>query len=230
MQSVRREPDDARQDVETEFVTDVRGFLVATGQAEAEHRVKGSRFISVARSIVTLADAVEARDLERRRFHDATHHVFAARKAGGEIRFDDDGEPAGTGGRPVLAAIERAALRDVVVVVTRYYGGTKLGMGGLGRAYGTAADLALERTPIQRVVRGRHLRLTFAYEDTGAVSRSAEALGATRLGECYGDRAQLDIVLPQSSVDRLRDEVAEATAGRVLVEELPDEMLFPVDT
>jgi putative IMPACT (imprinted ancient) family translation regulator len=192
-------------------VNDVRGFLVATGQAEAEHRVKGSRFISVARSIVTLADAVEARDMERRRFHDATHHVFAARRAGGEIRFDDDGEPAGTGGRPVLAAIERAT-------------------GGLGRAYGTAADLALERTPIQRVVRGRHLRLTFAYEDTGAVSRSAEALGATRLGECYGDRAQLDIVLPQSGVNRLRDEVAEATAGRVLVEELPGEMLFPVDT
>jgi len=184
-------------------VTDVRGFLVASGQAEAEHRVKGSRFISVARSIVTLADAVEARDMERRRL---------------------------TGGRPVLAAIERAALRDVVVVVTRYYGGTKLGTGGLGRAYGTAADLALERTPIQRVVRGRHLRLTFAYEDTGAVSRSAEALGATRLGECYGDRAQLDIVLPQSGVNRLRDEVAEATAGRVLVEELPGEMLFPVDT
>jgi len=211
-------------------VTDVRGFLIATGPAEAEHRVKGSRFISVARPIATLDDAVEAREVERRKFHDATHHVFAARQACGESRFDDDGEPAGTGGRPVLAAIERAALTDVVVVVTRYYGGTKLGTGGLGRAYGTAAARALERTPIQRVVRGRHLRLTFAYEDTGAVSRSAEALGATRLGERYGDQAQLDIALPQSSVDRLRDEIAEATAGRVVVDELPEEMLFPVDT
>jgi len=62
------------------------------------------------------------------------------------------------------------------------------------------------------------------------VSRSAEALGATRLGERYGDQAQLDIALPQSSVDRLRDEIAEATAGRVVVDELPEEMLFPVDT
>ncbi len=211
-------------------MTDVRGFLIATGHAEAEHWVKGSRFISVAGPISMLADAVEARDVERRRFHDATHHVFAARQAGGESRFDDDGEPAGTGGRPVLAAIERAALADVVVVVTRYYGGTKLGTGGLGRAYGTAADLVLERMPMQRVVRGRHLRLTFAYEDTGAVSRLTEALGATRLGERYGDRAQLDIALPHSSVDRLRNEVAEATAGRVVVEELPDEMLLPVAT
>ena len=230
MQSVRREPDDTRQDVETEFVTDARGFLVATGQAEAEHRVKGSRFISVARSISTLADAVEARDVERRRFHDATHHVFAARQAGGECRFDDDGEPAGTGGRPLLAAIDRAGLADVVVVVTRYYGGTKLGTGGLGRAYGTAATLALERTPSQRVVRGRRLRLTFAYEDMGAVSRSAEALGATRIGESYGERVQIDIALPQAIVDRLRHEVAEATAGRAVVEELPDEMLLAVGT
>jgi len=211
-------------------MTDVHGFLIATGPAEAEHRVKGSRFISVARPIATIVEAAEARDVERRRFHDATHHVFAARLATGNARFDDDGEPAGTGGRPVLAAVERAALADVVVVVTRYYGGTKLGTGGLGRAYGSAAELALERTPSQRVVWGRRLRLTFAYEDTGAVSRSTEALGASRLEERYGDKAQLDIAVPQSSVDRLRDEVAEATAGRVVIEELADGMLLPVDT
>ena len=212
------------------MMTDVHGFLIATGPAEAEHRVKGSRFISVARPISTIEAAAEARDFERRRYHDATHHVFAARLANGNARFDDDGEPAGTGGRPVLAAIERAALADVVVVVTRYYGGTKLGTGGLGRAYGSAAELALERTPNQRVVQGRRLRLTFAYEDTGAVSRLAEALGATRLEERYGDQAQLDIAVPQSSVNQLRDEVAAATAGRVVIDELPDGMLLPVDT
>ena len=211
-------------------VTPDEGRRVAAGSSEEEHRVKGSRFIAVARAISDLGQAADIREVERRRFHDATHHVYAAILRGGEQRFDDDGEPSGTAGRPTLAAIERADLSDVAVIVTRYFGGTKLGTGGLARAYGAAADLALERIAVRRVVRGRRVLLTYSYPDTGAVARSVDASGARRLDERYGDVAELEVVLPASRVEMLRAEVEEATAGRTELVELPGEMSLPVDT
>jgi len=148
----------------------------------------------------------------------------------GEQRFDDDGEPAGTGGRPTLAAIERAGITDVVVIVTRYFGGMKLGTGGLGRAYGAAADLALDRVAGRTVVPGRRVVLTYPYADTGAVTRLAEAIGAVRLRERYGDQAELEVAVPESRMARLRVEVTEATAGRAVLVELSGEMLLPFNT
>jgi uncharacterized YigZ family protein len=192
--------------------------------------VKGSRFIAVTCPVSDLEQAAARLQVERRRFHDATHHVFACLLRAGDHRFDDDGEPAGTGGRPLLAAIERSGLVDVTVIVTRYFGGTKLGTGGLGRAYGTAADLALRRTSGRTVVSGTRVRLTFPYGDTGAVARAVEAAGAKRLREGYGESAELEVALPASSVAALRLEVTEATAGRTDLEELPGEMLIPLDT
>lgn len=206
------------------------GIRVACGSSEAEHRVKGSRFIAVAHPVADLEQAAGYREGERRRFHDATHHVVAASLRTGDVRFDDDGEPAGTAGRPVLAAIERAGIADVAVIVTRYFGGTKLGTGGLGRAYGAAADLALARTPARTVVAGRRVLLRFAYSDTGAVTRALEAAGAKRLREGYGDVAELEVSLPVSGVAALRFDIAEATGGRADLTELPGEMLLPSDT
>ena len=203
---------------------------MAAGSAEAEYRVKGSRFIAITRPVSDLAQAAGYREAERRRFHDATHHVYAALLGGGDQRFDDDGDPSGTAGRPTLAAIERAGLSDVAVIVTRYFGGTRLGTGGLGRAYGEAADLALERTAARTVVPGRRVLLKYSYADTGAVTRSVEANGATRLHERYGDLAELEVALPAARVDVLRAEVTEATGGRTELVELPGEMLLPVDT
>ncbi len=205
-------------------------MCVAAAPSEAEHRVKGSRFIAVSRPISNLIDATACREAERRRFHDATHHVYAALLHGGEARSDDDGEPPGTGGRPVLAAIERSGIADVAVVVTRYFGGTKLGTGGLGRAYGAAADLALHRTPARRVIAGCKIRLTYAYADTGAVARAVEANGGRRLGDRYGDQVELEVALPVSRVARLRQEITETTAGRATVVEVPGRRLLSLDT
>jgi uncharacterized YigZ family protein len=203
---------------------------IAVGSSEAEHRVKGSRFIATASPAPELDSAAEARRAERRRFHDASHHAYAVRLHDGTEKLDDDGEPSGTAGRPILAAIQGADLLDVVVVVTRYFGGTKLGKGGLARAYAAAADGALSGMRFQEVVSGRRVRLSHAYADTGAVARSIEECGANRLGERYGETVELELAVPASRVDRLRAGVAEATGGRVDFEELPDEMLLPSDT
>ena len=203
-------------------MTDVRGFLIATGQAEAEHRVKGSRFISVVRPISTLADAVEARDVERRRFHDATHHVFAARQAGGECRFDDNGEPTGTGGRPVLAAIERAALADVVVVVTRYYGGTKLGTGGLSRAYSGGVKLAMEGLPTEERVDRVVLEVVVGYEAVDGLQRLLTEVEAVVDAKDYGEKVSYRVAVPEEHVDTLTKALAGLTKGRGSVRSMED--------
>jgi uncharacterized YigZ family protein len=203
---------------------------VAAGSAEAEHRVKGSRFIAVSYPAAGLEQAAGFRDGERRRFHDASHHVYAVLLRSGEDRFDDDGEPAGSAGRPTLGAIQRSGLNDVAVIVTRYFGGTKLGTGGLGRAYAAAAALALAETPFRTVVPGKRMLITYAYDDTGAVVRSLESVGGRRVREAYGDVAELEVAIPTRDVARLRAVVTEATAGRAKFVDLPGETLLPVDT
>jgi putative IMPACT (imprinted ancient) family translation regulator len=177
-----------------------------------------------------LAAAAEFREGERRRFHDATHHAYAVLLSDGERRHDDDGEPSGSAGRPSMGAIERAGLVDVVVVVTRYFGGTKLGTGGLSRAYGTAAALALAGTPWREVVRARRVLLEYDYPDTGLVVRALESAGAVRTRERYGDRAELEVTVPVLNLERLLVAVSESTAGRARFEELQAETLLPVET
>jgi putative IMPACT (imprinted ancient) family translation regulator len=211
-------------------VTDTPILCLPAASAEFEIRVRGSRFSAVTRPTDSLTGAVSAREEDRKRFHDATHHVFACRLADDTFRFDDDGEPAGTGGRPVLGAIDAAGMKNVVVVVTRHFGGTKLGMGRLARAYGSAAATALANTPVRRMVRASRVRIRYRYGDTGPISRVLEARRAARVRESFGESVELDVALHRSEVAVLEHELTQATAGRVEIEVLPDEMLLPVDT
>ncbi len=202
-------------------------FRVPVRPAAAELREKGSRFLAVAAPAATADEAREAREAERRLHHDATHHVFAWRSADGDERWDDDGEPSGSGGRPVLGAIDAAQLADVVVVVTRWFGGTKLGTGGLGRAYGGAAALALAAAPAARVRAGRVLRVRHGWEDAGAVAAVLDGAGALRVAERYDTGAELDVAVPRQEADGLAAALREATAGRARVVALPGGIRVP---
>lgn len=189
-------------------------ILVPLGPATGELRVRGSRFVSLARPAEAESAAHAARDAERARYHDATHHVWAFSSWTGECRWDDDGEPAGTGGRPVLAAIESAGVSNVVVVVTRWFGGTKLGTGGLARAYGGAAAAALESTDLTVVRPGRTIRIRYDWPDTGAIARIVDAFGARRGAERHEHGPELDVTIPEAESGAFLVALREATAGR----------------
>lgn len=201
---------------------------MAAGRAGAERREKGSRFLALAAPAAREEDARGLREEERRRHHDATHHVFAWRSAAGDERWDDDGEPVGTGGRPLLGAIDAAGVTDVAVVVTRWFGGTKLGTGGLARAYGAAGALALSVMPAAAVRPGSLLRVGYAWEDTGVVASALEAAGARRVAERHGTQAELDVAVAAREADRLEAALREATAGRARVRRLPGVVRLPV--
>jgi hypothetical protein len=122
-------------------------FVTLAGDGVAQTRVKGSTFAALAAPAPDEAEARARLAAREREMWDATHHGSAWRMRGGTVRANDAGEPSGSTGAPILAAIDGAGLTDCVVIVTRYYGGTKLGVGGLVRAYGDAAAEALAAAP-----------------------------------------------------------------------------------
>lgn len=152
---------------------------------------------------------------------DATHHCWAYR-IGAEYRSSDDGEPAGTAGRPILAAIDGQGFDQVIVVVTRWYGGIKLGAGGLVRAYGGAAAECL-RTAIRRpLIELRTMTIAAGFEDLGAVHTALSAQAATKLAETFAsDGVQLQVSLPADRVDALRTQLRDATRDRARIDDSP---------
>lgn len=175
--------------------------------------VKKSRFLAQAVPVETPEQAMA--ELASLSDHAATHNCFAYR-VGDQYRFSDDGEPGGTAGRPILAAIEGRGLDGVLVVVTRWYGGIKLGAGGLARAYGGSASECLRTAPT-RVVRARvRVALEAGFTEMGAVYAVLERLGIERLGEDYrADGVVLEVELDQRDLPGLEAAMADATRGRV---------------
>ncbi len=180
-------------------------------------KIKGSRFIA---SVEHAASAEAARafvEAVAEEFRDASHHCFAWRLGIDENawRASDAGEPSGTAGKPILQQIDSRRLTDVAVVVTRYFGGTKLGTGGLIRAYGGAASAALELAGVVEVPLTEPLRLTFDYELTGPVQGVLAAfdLAPTRAG--YGAAVEMELAVPVADARRLRQSLTDATQGRI---------------
>lgn len=132
----------------------------------------------------------------------------------GGPRYDDDGEPAGTAGRPVLAVIDGMGLRGVAVVVTRWFGGTRLGTGGLARAYAATARAALDAVPVVEVRPAVRCEITFEHRDTGAVMHLLEEVGARRGEVRYGTAVTLRALVPRERREELERRLVDATGGR----------------
>ena len=147
----------------------------------------------------------------------ATHNCWAYR-IGDEYRSSDDGEPAGTAGRPILAAIDGQGFDRVMVVVTRWYGGIKLGAGGLVRAYGGAAAECLRLAPREPLVALATLELSCPFDDLGHVHAALTAHQATKQDEAFDETgARLVVQLPADRVDALKSQLRDATRNRVRV-------------
>ncbi len=180
-------------------------------------KIKGSRFIASIEPVVSPEDAMAFVEARREEFRDATHNCFAWRLGLDQdaMRFSDDGEPSGTAGRPILQEIDGRRLTNVAVVVTRYYGGTKLGTGGLIRAYGGAAADALDAATIVETPIVEMLRFVFGYEHSGAVQGVLSAFSLEPTQADYGARIRMVIAVPIEDVERLEQALIDATRGQV---------------
>ena len=183
-------------------------------------KIKGSRFIASLEPVTSADAAMAFVEARREEFRDATHNCFAWRLGLDQdaMRFSDDGEPSGTGGRPILQEIDGRRLTNIAVVVTRYYGGTKLGTGGLIRAYGGAAAEALDAATIVEAPIVETLRFTYGYELSGAVQGVLSAFGLEPARSDYGASIELEVAVPIEETERLKKALVDATRGQVRID------------
>lgn len=192
---------------------------------EAELRVQGSEFYGIAEPVDRVAAAESVIDQLRQKYPDASHHVPAYRvritndSSGSFLRSwsSDDGEPAGSAGKPILNILEQREVENVVVVVVRYFGGTELGVGGLARAYSATAKATLEDAGIVETVPKRQLRVETAYADSGTIRGLLESFEVD-FEATYEAAVQFDVWVPVGELDRVRERLQDATSGRVSLE------------
>ena len=194
-------------------------YRTIAAPAEAEIKIVGSRFLAFAAPAASPEEAQAVLEGLRRTHYDATHHCWAWRLglSPDAFRSSDDGEPAGTAGRRILTAIDRRTLTDLMLVVVRYFGGTKLGVGGLARAYTDASDAVLDRVTIETRFVYRTFTITFPYDQTSQVHHVLEGMGADITDRRYGDAVTYDLRIRTSRSPALLEHLAEATDRTVVV-------------
>lgn len=197
------------------------GYPVPAGETEVELRFKNSRFIGSAGRAETVEEAKAFIGKIRQRYPDASHHVYAFAVGYGATvthGMSDAGEPSGTAGRPALAVVQGAGLGDLVVVVTRYFGGTKLGTGGLVRAYTGTAQAVLAETPREEKVDLVFFRVKLAYDQHALCRKLIEEQGASVEGEEFGESVELSGSIREELFDEVCRVLRDATSGRVTPE------------
>lgn len=211
---------------EWDLVASNRGDLMGTFITIAERvqfelaRIKGSRFIADAADIQSVDDVQELLAVLRTQFPGASHHCWAYRLRSGQECSSDDGEPSGTAGRPILNHLRGGGLQNAVIVVTRFFGGTKLGSGGLVRAYSAAAAAILERATLTTCHQRLMFSVVFGYDVTSAVRGALTAADACIVSESFTDNVTIHVSVPVESVDQLDRELLDRTSGTISLQSI----------
>lgn len=178
---------------------------------QTEIKIKGSRFIA---NIFHAETKEEAEVLYKnlcRKYHDATHNCYAFRITEDLFRYSDDGEPSGTAGKPLLQMIDAKGLLEVICVVTRYFGGVKLGTGGLIRAYSQAAQSALDAvTLVKKTIRSRFI-LSCGYELENTVRNIINRFKGIVENAEYTEQIKIIVAVPESRSELFLQEINEQT-------------------
>ena len=182
-------------------------YRSVAARAEGLFKDNGSRFIAFVYPVETEAEVKEIVSALRKEYHDARHHCYAYRLGyqGDVFRASDDGEPSGSAGRPILGQIDSAGLSDVLVVVVRYFGGIKLGIPGLIRAYKTSTSDAIAHAQVVEKVAGVNYRLDFGYLSMNAVQKALKDLDLPQKNQDFGERCSLTTRVRLSLEESVRD-------------------------
>jgi uncharacterized YigZ family protein len=193
-------------------------MLTLAGPARYEETIRRSRFIAHAARVRSQARSLEF--FESVADPQATHNCWAWRIDLG-YRFNDEGEPSGTAGRPILAAIEGRALDQVMIVVTRYYGGIKLGVGGLVRAYGGCAAKCLDQAEIVELLPRADYRLSTGFDLADSVHQLLARFNIEKREEAFEDGGlQMLIRVEECRLEEFRRALADVSRGKAGLESL----------
>ena len=192
-----------------------RIYTTIRHEATAEFEEKRSLFIGYAKPLKSEDEATEFIKQIKAKHSDATHNVFGYTMKNGIIaRYSDDGEPQGTAGMPVLDVIRKSGVDDACVVVTRYFGGTLLGAGGLVRAYSQAAKIALEAAEIVTFEPYTELSIALSYSDYQKICAELPKYGAIVDDTEFSDSVMLKIAVKNEVVSNISSKINEISAGK----------------
>ncbi len=194
-------------------------FYQVRNQCRYEEKVKGSRFIATARPVTTETEANAFIEEMKKEFHDANHNCYAWKVGAGRsqrYRYHDDGEPSGTAGLPILKSIDARGVANACIVVTRYFGGTKLGTGGLMRAYGKMAADLLRSCDIEKRYFTETLVFESVFDFVNVVHNVINSFEAELKGTNYGENVvTFSVEVKASQLAAFRTKLADATNGQV---------------
>lgn len=185
--------------------------------SEGLFKDNGSRFIALAYPVETEDEVKDIVAGLKKEYHDARHHCYAYRLGhlGDRFRANDDGEPSGSAGRPILGQIDSAGLSDILVVVVRYFGGIKLGIPGLIRAYKTSTADALAKAKVVEKVAGLSFRVRYDYLDMNAVMKVLKDLSLPLSGQIFDTHCSVDVRVRLTLVESFRERMGQIAGCKV---------------
>lgn len=193
-----------------------RNYSAPVSQIQIELKIKNSRFVGTAGPASSVGSARESIFSVRRKFSEASHHCYAFSIGYGASvtqGMSDDGEPSGTAGRPMLAVVSGVGIGDVFVVASRYFGGTKLGMGGLVRAYSETAKSALDALEIRVKYETTLLHITLPYEYYDICKARLLEMGSNIRNETYSSNVRIEVDIISNKKDVIQNMVRDITSG-----------------
>lgn len=194
-------------------------YLTVEGQTQIEITVKRSKFIADISHVTSYDEAVSHVNGIKKKFSDATHNCYAfiSDNKGTEMKFSDDGEPQGTAGQPILEVLRKSCLYNTAIVVTRYFGGIKLGTGGLSSAYTASAVSAANAAQKVNMVMSEQYILNADYSHIAALNSIITSSGGIILSSEYDKSVSILAAIPTDFCEIFLRDIKDATAGKVTI-------------
>jgi uncharacterized YigZ family protein len=199
----------------------VQGVLIPASRFSTEIRISNSRFIATIAPSFSVSDAKAFIREIKQIYADATHNVTLYQIGSGSsviAHSSDNGEPSGTAGRPALAVLAGSGLGDAVMVITRYFGGTKLGTGGLVKAYSDSARSVIQAVPKAKKVTVHHCQITGPYNLYEQIVRIIKKVGSSISREEFTEKVTIHFSIPIIAYDKLAVQITNLTKGKVPVQ------------
>ncbi len=196
---------------------DIKQIKTITSSTETKYKEKGSVFISKAFQINNLDEVDSKLNNIKKEYYDASHHCYAFKLHNGIFKYSDDGEPNGTAGIRILNAIDHFELTNILIVVTRYFGGTKLGVGPLGKAYYKSAIQTIDSVQIKVLKPYKKIYISADFSYTSHVHRILSKHNAIIKNSTFDTKANFDCLSEEKEVEFILNELTEISKGEILL-------------
>jgi uncharacterized YigZ family protein len=196
---------------------DIKQIKTITSSTETKYKEKGSVFISKAFQINNLDEVDSKVNNIKKEYYDASHHCYAFKLQNGNFKYSDDGEPNGTAGIRILNAIDHFELTNILIVVTRYFGRTKLGVGPLGKAYYKSAIQTIDSAQIIVLKPYKKIYISADFSYTSHVHRILSKHNAVIKNSTFDTKANFDCLSEEKEVEFILNELTEISKGEILL-------------